>query len=330
MCRNSIRPPARSWTLPQARISPWSSRTTTFSLVRSPCSDTSTSTSSTPDRPSPAVALVRPQQPGEPRDVEPVGGVRRADLPALRQRPQAGRRARRGRSRNGTRRGSRGSIVPVPRITPSITPAVQRRDRSACVLNRLRRASEVLGRLPLGDQYVELLLELGDPQRALAGPLLGLRQLGGEPAAVLLGPMSTLDGLLVLLVGLGQLRGRLRPSRFSSRAMVASWRPIRPVMSATNKTFSSARRRGEVRYSWASSARSGRGVATRLQDLEVGDPGRERAQRDTGAGSDREQCHEPLRAPPTTARTPRSTAGRRRPRVRTVGGAARARGWGKT
>ena len=52
MWTKSIRPSARSWTLPQARISPSASRTTTFSRVRSPCSETSTRTSSTPSRPS--------------------------------------------------------------------------------------------------------------------------------------------------------------------------------------------------------------------------------------------------------------------------------------
>ena len=82
----SIRPPARSCTLPQARISPSASRSTTFSRVRRPCSETSTSTSSTEARPAPPVPLVGAQQVGQPRQREPVGGVGRGDLPAAGQR----------------------------------------------------------------------------------------------------------------------------------------------------------------------------------------------------------------------------------------------------
>ena len=83
-CTKSIRPPARSCTLPQARISPSSSRTTTFSRVSRPwLGDLDQHVVDAGAGPAAAVPLVGAQQVGQPGEVGEVGRVGGVDAPVV-------------------------------------------------------------------------------------------------------------------------------------------------------------------------------------------------------------------------------------------------------
>src|SRR3954454_19823413 len=192
---NSIRPPARSCTLPQARIRPVSSRTTTFWRVRRPRSETSTSTSSCP----------APAQPRPSRSWARSSSVSRSTSPGssgsgvpTRQPDGRSSGGSPSSSGSGSNRLSSGIISAHPAAGPEMgnspfgplpwrsnTKEADRTVRYPKIRTPGGGGSGVLALvlrgppgggdgLELGAQPEHLLLDLDDPQLGDRGPLLGL------------------------------------------------------------------------------------------------------------------------------------------------------------